>query len=263
MMNSFFIVVFTFVKISLIAGFPISDSRLERALNCDLSDPGPSCSSNFDYSSVFFEADSVNNPSLNEAISKDESNLIESSGQYSLTEDLISASSNADLFAAGDVNQEFPSSAVDEVGSNPDSSALLDSFTGKPINDLGDDSNLASIETIQTPGYQPLPKIYSYICQEHGDICQQFIDGAPTTTVRYAICSIHNTKCRLCDSSGQDCDPDAGWDKQAIPSPDNPDGQPWNHCRNKKCGACENAARMVGFLSLGVIPGCGPPIFDR
>lgn len=258
MMISFLIVIFAFVEISLIAGFPISDSNLD---SCDLFDPDPSCSSNVDYSSGFLEADSGDDPLLYEAIPDGDSNPIESTGQLSLTDDLTVAASNTDLFTAGDVNQGFPPSSIDEIGSDTDSYVLFDSVIGEPTSDprpetgFSDDDNTNLAST---------PQGLSYICQEFGNICQQFIDGVPTHIVRYVRCtSYYDTYCTLCDATGKDCDPDVAKAKDEIPSPDCPNGQPWNKCRSKICRACTKVARLLGFLPLGVISGCGPVNFDR
>lgn len=241
--------------ISLISTFPtgslLSNSVEERTDSCGLFDSDPSCLSNNDYS-----ISNGGEEAGSELFPDSQFDLVGSSGQISLMDDLSTPLSDTNLGAAGYLSPDFSQSEVDEFGSTDQPNFLFNDFPEEPITDL------AQSTVMYGPDYPSLPVIYSYICPEFGEACQQFKDGARTGVIRYAKCSPKGTRCRLCDSSGQECDPDAGWDKQAIPSPDNPNGQAWNHCRNKQCGACEHAAAFVGFLQLGVIPGCGPPKFD-
>lgn len=250
-----------FVKSSLISTLPTSsplpNSVRERADSCNLFYADSSCLSSGDSSHP------------GETASSDDFDSFGSFGQISLLDDSSMPTLDPTSIAAGNLNSDFGQSQVDGAALQTDSDNLLYDFPEEPITDQAqtifmygsDEAYTGEISQNPSQSQRPPPVIYSYICEEHADPCAQYKDGVATGVTRYAKCNNIDQYCRLCDTSGQECDPDAGWDKQAIPSPDNQWGQPWNHCRNRKCGACETAAHMLGFLSLGVIPGCGPPKF--
>lgn len=259
------IIAFMFIKVSFISTFPVGNQfSAERVDSCSLFDTDTSCLSNIDYSSSAAGADTGKGILPDEAAPKNEPDLFGSSGQISLIDDLSTPSSDTYLLMAGNLNSGLSQSQTDGPESKTESNVLLDSVAGEPIIDQPETLSMydSDVDPTGDISQSPLPVIYSYICEEHGETCEQYKNGLPSATIRYAKCNPEGKKCRLCDSSGQECDPDAGWDKQAIPSPDNLYGQPWNHCRNKQCGGCEAAARFFGFLSFGVIPSCGPPIYD-
>lgn len=268
MMGLGFITALVLINISPILTFPIGsslpNSAKKRADSCSLFDTDPRCLFNND-SFLFAGAETARGLLPNEAVPNDDLDSYRSLGQISLMDELSMPSLDTNFVVAGNLNSDFSPSQIDGAESRTESNILLDNF---PMTDqaemlFGEESPGGAYDgDISSASPRPLPVIYSYICVEYGDTCAQYKDGLSTGIIRYSFCEPKDKKCRLCDVYGEECDPDAGWDRQAIPSPYNPDGQPWNHCRNKKCGACETAAGLLGILSLGIIPGCGPPKFD-
>ena len=261
------IIAFIMVKTSLILAFPVGspllNSRQERAESCSFFDVDSSCLSSPDSSFSVATADGEEGLSSDGTASGDDFFLSGPSGQISLMDDLSMPTSDSSSIAAENLHPNFSQSQVAKAALKTDSNVLLDNVPEELITEHAETIFTYSSDAGEiSQSSRPLPVIYSYICEEYAETCAQYKDGVATGVTRYAKCNNDDRKCRLCDMTGRECDPDSGWDRQAIPSPDNETGQPWNHCRNKKCGACENAARMLGFLSLGVIPGCGPPIFN-
>ena len=203
---------------------------------------------------------------FDEAESNDDSDSYGSFGLFPLMDDLSTPSLDTNYIATGNLDLDPSQSQLDGAEFINEAELLPDDYLEEPTTDQAesiftDDPDAAYTgEISQSP--RRMSVIYSYICSEFDEACVQYAEGMPTGEILYAKCNIRGIYCRLCDSSGQKCMPGAGWDKQAIPSPDNPYGQPWNHCRNKQCGGCEAAARFFGFLSLGIIPSCGPPKFE-
>lgn len=264
------IIALIFIQSSLISTFPVSSSLLksvkERAVSCSLFDTDPSCSSNGYNFYSFTKAEIGGGISPDGTASNDGVDSFGSSAQISLVDDLSMPSSDTEIFAAGNLNSDASQSPTAEAGSKPEPNVFFDYFPGEGMTDQAEivasyDLNAAHPGEI-SPSPRPLPVIWTYICEEFGETCAQYKDGVSTGIIRYTKCNSKDQLCRLCDRKTQECDPDAGWDRQAIPSPDNPWGQPWNHCRNKQCGPCETAAGWLGYLSLGIIPWCGPPKFD-
>lgn len=264
------IIAFIFFKTSLISTFPTSspllNSHQERADSCGLFDADSGCLSSADNSYFIATADVEGGIPSDETASDNDYDFFGSSRQISFMDDLSMPTLDSNSIAAENLNSDFGQSQLDGTALKTDSNVFLDDVLEEPIPEQAetmfmygsDDAHIGEI----SQSTKPLPVIYSYICEEHADPCAQFKDGVATGVTRYAKCNNIDQHCRLCDIYGRECDPDSGWNKQAIPSPENQWGQPWNHCRNRKCGPCETAARMLGFLSLGVIPGCGPSRFD-
>lgn len=264
------IIAFIVVRTSLTSAFPVGspllNSHQERAESCSHFDADSSCLSSADDFYSVARADVEGGLPSDGTAYNDDFYSLGPSGQISPTDDLWMPTSDSSFITAENLNSNFGQSQIAGAALKTDSNVLLDNVPEEPIIEYAETIFLYSSDEAHTGEIsqisRPLPVIYSYICEEYAEPCAQYKDGVASGVTRYAKCDNNDRYCRLCDITGHECDPDSGWDRQVISSPDNQWGQPWNHCRNKKCGACENAARMLGFLSLGVIPGCGPPVFD-
>lgn len=295
MIGLIFVVALISIHISLISTFPIRNSHLtltkKRADSCGLFDADPICSPN---SEDFFSVGGVETVSdllpgewetkgdllpvewetgsdLLPGEANTETGLLPeeigiyddigsngSSGQTSFIEDSSMPSLGTDGFAAGVLNSDPSQSQVDEGGFKTEPNSLSDVILDDPIMDQPE----TTFEVASHVDHSVDLSI-RYSCEEFGDTCVQYKNGVRTGLIVYVRCNQYNQFCELCDQSGSKCGPNTWPVKQNIPSPENPWGQAWNHCRNQQCGGpCEMFAIYLGFLSLGVIPGCGPPDFQ-
>ena len=284
MISLIFVVALISIHISLISTFPIrySHSTLfeERTNSCGLFDADPSCSlNNEDFFSVggaetwndLLPGESQTGSGLLPGEAETESGLLPeeagmyddigsngSSGQTSLMEDSSLPSLGTDVFAAGILNSDSSQSQLDEGGFQTEPYSLSDTITDDPIMDQPE----ISFEVASLVDHS-IDLSIRYSCEEFGDTCVQYKNGVRTGLIVYVRCNQWDESCELCDQHGSKCGPNTWQAKQNIPSPENPWGQPWNHCRNQQCGGpCEMFAFYLGFFSLGVIPGCGPPQFQ-
>lgn len=262
-MKSFLMVTLIIIKFLLFTPILTDSTPLnamkERADECNLFSLDTSCSSAADSPFFIVASDTGRAPSFNEALSGDSFDQFTSLEQLPSINDPSVHSPGPGLFPVEDVNLDFAEGQIDGLPWVTDNDPLVDSLLGDLIVDQyrgaisGHDSELASTES----RYSVDLPVFTYDCKEDGDTCELYNDGVRTGVIHHVVCNDANTDCQVCDSSGL-CTDTAPFDKQSLPSPSNPYGQPWNHCKDKICDICNTLYPYLGFLGWGPVPFCGP-----
>lgn len=210
---------------------------MERAESCDFFDTDSGCSS-------FVDDSGLTGVSLSpEVVSDVGLDSFDVPGQLLWTDDMStlpletepltdnSFLASPELLAAGNLDLGFGQNQMDGLDSFLDDNSILGGQTTDPSSEL-------IAESGQDDGL-------TMICPENGEVCQIYHDKMRTPDRLFAKCDEQNRNCQLCDETGTTCTQLKGFDKESIPSPDNPYGQSWNRCPNQQCLGCTSLTRIA------------------